>query len=41
MGAAIAAQLLADADHTLICISRHENASLDAQAKQSGATCEQ
>lgn len=41
MGAAIGAQLLADSDHTVICISRHENASLDAQAKQSGATCEQ
>ena len=41
MGAAIAAQLLSNADHTVICISRHENASLASQAKQSGATCEQ
>ncbi len=41
MGAAIAAQLLGEASHTVICISRHENASLTAVAKQSGATCEQ
>ena len=41
MGAAMAAQLLGDASHTVICISRHENASLAAVAKQSGATCEQ
>ncbi|MEO8524696.1 MAG: SDR family NAD(P)-dependent oxidoreductase [Caldimonas sp.] len=41
MGAAIAVQLLADARHTVLCISRHENASLAARAKQSGANCEQ
>jgi benzil reductase ((S)-benzoin forming) len=41
MGAAIAGQLLGDASHTVLCISRHENASLAALAKQSGATCEQ
>ncbi len=41
MGAAIAAQLLGEASHTVVCISRHENASLAAAAKQSGATCEQ
>jgi benzil reductase ((S)-benzoin forming) len=41
MGAAIAAQLLGEASNTVICISRHENASLAAAAKQSGATCEQ
>ena len=41
MGAAIAGQLLGAAGHTVLCISRHENASLAALAKQSGATCEQ
>ena len=41
MGAAIAAQLLGDPSHTVIGISRRQNASLDALAKQSGATCEQ
>ena len=41
MGAAMAAQLLGEASHTVICISRHENETLTALAKQSGATCEQ
>lgn len=41
MGAAIAAQLLGHAGNTVLCISRHENPSLAALARQSGATCEQ
>ena len=41
MGAALAEQLLADAGHTLLCISRRSNASLAAVAAASGATLEQ
>jgi NAD(P)-dependent dehydrogenase (short-subunit alcohol dehydrogenase family) len=40
MGAAIAAQLLAP-DHVLLCIARHRNDALAAQAKAAGARCEQ
>jgi benzil reductase ((S)-benzoin forming) len=40
MGAAMAEQLLA-ADHTLLCISRKQNAALDATARTLGAACEQ
>jgi benzil reductase ((S)-benzoin forming) len=41
MGAAIADQLLAGADRTLLCISRRSNDSLAAKAATVGATCEQ
>ena len=40
MGAAIAAQLLAP-DHLLLCIARHRNDALAAQADGTGAHCEQ
>ena len=40
MGLAMAQQLLAP-DHTLVCISRRENAALATQARQTGATLEQ
>ena len=41
MGEAIAGQLLGDASHTVVCLSRHESAALAALARSSGATCEQ
>ena len=41
MGAALAAQLLADPGHTVIGIARRGNDALAAAAAKSGATCEQ
>ena len=41
MGAAIAVQLLGRPGTSLLCISRHTNAALDAAAEESGAHCEQ
>jgi NAD(P)-dependent dehydrogenase (short-subunit alcohol dehydrogenase family) len=41
MGAAIAAQLLADPGHTVIGIARRGNDALAAAAAKSGAACEQ
>jgi benzil reductase ((S)-benzoin forming) len=40
MGAAMAAQLLAP-EHALLCIARHSNDALAAQAQVAGARCEQ
>lgn len=41
LGAALAERLLADAGHSVLCISRHENESHAALARRSGAACEQ
>ncbi len=41
LGAAIAARWLQRADVSLLCLSRHTNASLDTAAAASGARCEQ